>query len=517
MKKYNPFLLLIRDGWGISHADPAMAEKIGDATFFARTPVLDNLLSRYPRTELGASGEAVGLPDGQMGNSEVGHLNIGAGRIVYQELTRISKAIAEGTFFENPVLSAAMENAKKNGSALHLIGLCSDGGVHSHLEHLYGLLEMARKKGLERVFCHALTDGRDTSPTGGVEYIRQLEKKMSGIGVGKIATVIGRYYAMDRDNRWERVERAYNALVNGEGRRCSSPTAGLEKSYAEGVTDEFIAPMVITGPDGNPLAVVKDGDSMIFFNFRADRARQLTRCLTEENFHSFTRKNFPRVYFVCMTEYDETFSLPVAYPPEHLENILGGVLSRLGLRQLRIAETEKYAHVTFFFNGGEEAAFPGEDRCLIPSPKVATYDLQPEMSAPKVTAELLKRIRSGGGYDFIVLNFANPDMVGHTGKLPAVVKALETVDACVGQIVEEVKSRGGITLITADHGNAERLIDEDGSPFTAHTENNVHLILVSEAHRHVRLKQGILADIAPTVLKLLDIPQPEEMTGAALF
>ncbi len=517
MKKHRPLLLLIRDGWGIGPSEPESAQNIGDATYLANTPVLDNLLSEYPSTTIGASGKSVGLPDGQMGNSEVGHLNIGAGRTVYQDLTHISKAIADGTFFENQELLAAVENAKYNNSALHLIGLCSDGGVHSHLEHLYGILEIARQNGLERVFCHALMDGRDTSPTSGARYLAQLEEKITEIRVGKIATVTGRYYAMDRDNRWERVERAYNAMVCGEGEYCESAVVGVENSYKRNVTDEFIEPVVITNPDGEPVATVQDKDSIIFFNFRADRARQITRCLSLDDFKSFERKKSPQTHFVCMTKYDETFPLPVAYPAERLENILGEVISGEGLRQLRIAETEKYAHVTFFFNGGEETPFTGEDRSLIPSPKVATYDLQPQMSAYEVTEEVLKRIDSSR-YDLIVLNFANPDMVGHTGVLPAAVKAVETVDACVGEIVEAVKSRGGITLITADHGNAEREIDDDGSPFTAHTTEDVHFILVSDDHRNCRLKQrGILADIAPTILKLLDIPQPDEMTGKSLF
>lgn len=516
MKKYRPLLLLIRDGWGIGPADPESAQNTGDATYLADTPVLDRLLSEYPWTTLGASGEAVGLPDGQMGNSEVGHLNIGSGRTVYQDLTRISYAIGEGTFFRNQVLLAAVENAKNNDSALHLIGLCSDGGVHSHLEHLYGILEMARRSGLEKLFCHALMDGRDTPPTSGAGYLAQLEEKINEIGVGKIATVTGRYYAMDRDNRWERVERAYNALVCGEGEYCESAVVGVENSYKRDVTDEFIEPIVITNPDGSPVAKIEDKDSIIFFNFRADRARQITRCLSLDDFRSFERKKFPRTHMVCMTEYDETFSLPVAYPHEKLENILGGVISAEGLKQLRIAETEKYAHVTFFFNGGEEVPFSGEERHLTPSPKVATYDLQPEMSAREVTEEVLYRIKSEV-YDFIVLNFANPDMVGHTGILPATIKAVEVVDSCIGKIVEAVKSHGGITLITADHGNAEREIDTDGSPFTAHTTEDVHFILVSDDHRHCRLKEGILADIAPTILKLLDIPQPDEMTGTPLY
>lgn len=516
MRKYRPLLLLIRDGWGIGPTDPETCQKTGDATFIAQTPVLDNLLSQYPWTSLGCSGEAVGLPDGQMGNSEVGHLNIGAGRIVYQELTRISKAIDDGTFFNNPELLQAMENAKKNNTALHLIGLCSDGGVHSHQEHLYGLLEMARESGLKKVFCHALMDGRDTSPTSGIGYLKQLEDKIERIGVGKIASVIGRYYAMDRDNRWERLEKAYNALVSGVGDSYNSALAGVEASYNKNVTDEFISPVIVTNSDGNPVATIDDNDSVVFFNFRADRARQLTRCLSFTDFDSFNRKVFPQTYFVCMTEYDETFPLPVAYSPEHQENILGEVVGRAGLKQLRIAETEKYAHVTFFFNGGEEKPFSGEDRSLIPSPRVATYDLKPEMSALAVTEEILKRIHSDT-YDLIVLNFANPDMVGHTGILPAVEKAIETVDSCVGKIVEEIKSKGGITLITADHGNAEREIDDDGSPFTAHTTNDVHFILVSDDHRNIRLNRGVLADIAPTILKILQIPQPKEMTGTPLF
>jgi 2,3-bisphosphoglycerate-independent phosphoglycerate mutase len=514
--KYHPLLLLIRDGWGIGSSDPETAKKTGDATFLARTPVLDGLLTRYPWTILGASGKSVGLPEGQMGNSEVGHLNIGAGRIVYQELTRISKEINDGIFFKNKELLEAIEQVKRKNSSLHLIGLCSDGGVHSHLEHLYALLEMARQNKVEKVFCHALTDGRDTSPTSGAGYLAQLVEKIDEIGVGKIATICGRYYGMDRDNRWDRVEKAYRALVFGEGEYCDSALMGVENSYSKNITDEFIVPIVVVNPDGSPVATIQDNDSVIFFNFRSDRARQLTRSLTEKDFVSFERKKSPQIHTVCMTEYDETFHLPVAYPPEKLENILAEVLSRASLKQLRIAETEKYAHVTFFLNGGEEVPFPGEERHFTPSPKVATYDLKPEMSAPELTEEVLKRIRSDN-YDFIVLNFANPDMVGHTGKLSAVISALEIVDACIGKIVDEIKSKGGITLITADHGNAEREIDNDGSPFTAHTSCDVHFILVSDDHRNCQLKQGMLADIAPTILMLLKIPQPKEMTGTPLF
>jgi 2,3-bisphosphoglycerate-independent phosphoglycerate mutase len=452
-----------------------------------------------------------------MGNSEVGHLNIGAGRIVYQDLTRISKAIDDGDFFTNPVLLDCIARTKAAGGRLHLSGLLSDGGVHSHNTHLYGLLELARREGLSEVFVHCLLDGRDTSPKSGAAYLAQLEGKLAEIGVGKIATVIGRFYAMDRDNRWERVERAYNAIALGEGHPRETAAEAIGKSYGAGVTDEFVEPSVIVN-NGMPVGTVRDDDGFIFFNFRSDRAREITRALALDDCSGFRRKaRASLASYVCMTEYDATFGLPLAFPPESLANIFGDVVSRAGLRQLRIAETEKYAHVTFFFNGGVEEPFPNEERCLIPSPKeVATYDQKPEMSAFPVTEELLKRLDQDI-YDVIILNFANADMVGHTGILPAAVKAIEAVDQCVGRLVDKVLDKGGVTLITADHGNAETMVDENGGPHTAHTTDRVPLILVDDSRKGAQLRAGILADIAPTMLDILGIPQPAEMTGRSLL
>ena len=452
-----------------------------------------------------------------MGNSEVGHLNIGAGRIVYQDLTRISKAIDDGDFFTNPVLLDCIARTKAAGGRLHLAGLLSDGGVHSHNTHLYALLRLAKREGLQDVFVHCLMDGRDTPPKSGAEYLAQLEGEIDRIGVGRIATVIGRYYAMDRDNRWERVEKAYAAMVYGEGELFASAALAIEKSYLDGVTDEFVLPSVIAD-GGEAVGRLGDGDGLIFFNFRSDRAREITRTFTDPDFSGFPRKSWPRLAsYVCMTTYDETFRLPVAFGPEELKNILGEVISTAGLTQLRIAETEKYAHVTFFFNGGSEVPFPHEERVLIPSPKeVATYDLKPEMSAYPVTEELLKRLDEGK-YDLIVLNFANADMVGHTGILAAAVRAIETVDDCVGRLVEKVRAKGGKVIITADHGNAETMVDENGGPHTAHTTDRVPLILVDDSRKGARLRPGILADIAPTILELLGLPQPPEMTGKSLI
>ncbi|MBT0651500.1 2,3-bisphosphoglycerate-independent phosphoglycerate mutase [Geomobilimonas luticola] len=510
MPKKQPLLLMILDGWGLN-PDPAH-----NAIAQARTPNMTGLCREYPCTDIGTSGMSVGLPDGQMGNSEVGHLNIGAGRIVYQDLTRISKSISDGDFFNNPVLLDCIRRTKAAGGRLHLAGLVSDGGVHSHNSHLYGLLELARREGVE-TFVHCLMDGRDTPPKSGAGFLAQLEAEIEKIGAGKIATVIGRYYAMDRDNRWERVEQAYNAIVRGMGEQRKSAADTMAESYAAGVTDEFVKPAVIVA-GGQPTGTVRDGDGFIFFNFRSDRAREITRALALDDCPGFARQDRPRLAsYVCMTEYDATFGLPIAFGPESLTNILGEVLGTQGLTQLRIAETEKYAHVTFFFNGGIEEPFPGEERCLIPSPKeVATYDQKPEMSAYLVTDELLKRLDTGN-YDVIVLNFANADMVGHTGIMPAAIRAIETVDDCVGRLVAKVREMGGTAIITADHGNAEVMVDETGGPHTAHTTDRVPLILVNDRCKGKTLRPGILADIAPTMLHLLGIPQPKEMTGKSLL
>ena len=506
MKK--PLLLMILDGWGIN-PNPAH-----NAVALAKTPNLTRYLNEYPHVPIHTSGMAVGLPDGQMGNSEVGHLNLGAGRIVYQELTRVTKSILDGDFFTNPVLLDCIAKVKASGGRLHLSGLLSDGGVHSHNTHLYALLELARREGLTDVFIHCLLDGRDTPPQSGIDYLAQLEAEIARIGVGKIATIMGRYYAMDRDNRWDRVEKAYNAIVCGEGDTSSSAKEAIEQSYAAGVHDEFVVPAVVTAG-----ATLADGDGFIFFNFRSDRAREITRALALDGFDGFERRCRPKLSkYICLTEYDATFGLPIAFASSGLTNILGGVLAEAGLKQLRIAETEKYAHVTFFFNGGVETPFPGEDRALIPSPKeVATYDQKPEMSAYKVTDELLARLESDK-YDVIILNFANCDMVGHTGIEAAAIKAVETVDTCAGKIAAKVREMGGAVLITADHGNAEQMCDENGDPFTAHTTNPVWLVLVDDSRKSAKLREGgRLADIAPTMLKMLGLAQPEEMTGKSLF
>lgn len=509
--KARPVVLIIRDGWGVSDVEK------GNATKLARTPVLDRLLKEYPHSVLEASGEAVGLPDGQMGNSEVGHLNLGAGRVVYQEFTRITKAIRDGGFFTNEVFIAACKNVLKNKSALHFAGLLSDGGVHSHIDHLYALLKLAKDQNLRNVFVHAILDGRDTSPTGGAGYIAQLEGKMKEFGVGRIATVMGRYYAMDRDNRWERVEKAYRAMVEGIGEKARDAQKAVKDSYGKNVTDEFVMPTVIVSEDGLPVATVKKEDSFICFNFRSDRAREITRTFVQRDFDKFRRPEGMFPYYVCITEYDAELNVPVAFPPQSLKNIFGEVISKAGLKQLRIAETEKYAHVTFFFNGGVETPFKDEDRCLIPSPKVATYDLKPEMSAPEVTDEAVNRIHSKK-YDVVILNFANSDMVGHTGIIPAVVKAQQVIDTCVGRVIDAVLQEGGIALVTADHGNAEKMIDLDtGEPFTAHTTNPVHFIAVGDGMKNRKVRDGILADVAPTMLSLLGLPVPQEMTGKNLI
>ncbi len=511
-EELSPLLLIILDGWGWRD------ELEGNAIRLAGTPNLDRYQREYPFTLLKCSGEAVGLPEGQMGNSEVGHLNIGAGRIVYQDLTRINLAIKEGSFFENQVLKEAFVRAKSSGGKIHLMGLVSDGGVHSHMEHLYALLQMAQIHGLcQKTFVHAFTDGRDTPPTSGVKYIQALVQKMVELNCGQIAMVSGRYYAMDRDKRWDRTELAWRALVLGEGRQAEDPVKAVEAAYERGETDEFIKPTVIVR-QGRPVALVEDGDVIIFFNFRADRARQLTMALTQDGFKGFKRPCFPRLaYFVCMTLYDETFDLPVAFPPEHLKHIWGEEVSRAGIRQLRIAETEKYAHVTYFFNGGEENPFPLEDRRLIPSPReVPTYDLKPEMSALEVTEEVIKRIKDRN-YGFIVMNYANGDMVGHTGVLEAAITAVRVVDECVGRVVEAFrKYQGGPVIVTADHGNCEQMIDDTG-PHTAHTANPVPFYLIDDRFKGASLRQGILADIAPTGLFLMGLPIPSEMTGRPLL
>ena len=501
-----PLALIILDGFGCRE------ETKGNAIAAARTPHLDHLMACCPHTRIGASGMDVGLPDGQMGNSEVGHTNIGAGRIVYQELTRITKSFDEGEALGNPALTAAMENARRPGQALHLMGLLSDGGVHSHIRHLYGLMEMARRFAVERVYLHCFMDGRDVPPTSGIEFIAALQQKIKELGLGQIATVGGRYYAMDRDNRWERVKLAYDAIVNGEGNKNPDPVAVMQKSYDAGVTDEFIVPTVVTEGAG-----IKAGDSVIFFNFRPDRARELTRALVDPDFAGFEReKGFFPLTYICMTQYDATMpNVEVAYRPESLANTLGEYLSRLGKTQLRIAETEKYAHVTFFFNGGVEAPYEGEDRVLIPSPKVATYDLQPEMSAYAVTDEAVRRIESGR-YDVIILNYANCDMVGHTGVFEAAVKAVEAVDTCLGRLLAALEKAGGRAFLTADHGNADQMADENGAPFTAHTTNPVPFVAIGFGDVKLR-SGGRLADIAPTMLQAMGLPQPEEMTGRSLL
>lgn len=500
-----PVMLMILDGWGLA---PACATNAATA---APTPFLDSCFAKYPHTTLEASGLAVGLPEGQIGNSEVGHLNIGAGRVIYQSLTRISKAIADGDFFTNPVLAGVMDKTKANGTALHLLGLLSDGGVHSHIEHLIALVKMAKAKGLTKVYVHAFLDGRDVPPKSALIYIKQLEEAMAEIGVGKIATVGGRYYAMDRDKRWERVEKAYTALVLGTAPVQASATAGIEANYAADITDEFVEPFMVEGVDGQ----IKANDGVICFNFRPDRARQFTRAIQDAEFPYFERPaSALPVNYACMAQYDATISAPVAYPPESYEETLGQVLAAAGKKQLRIAETEKYAHVTFFFNGGVEEPNANEDRILIPSPKVATYDLQPEMSAEEVTVALLNALDEDK-YDAVILNFANPDMVGHTGVLEAAIKAMVKMDNCVERIVTKVLGLGGSVCITADHGNIEKMLDEEGRPHTAHTTNLVPFIVANDNPR--TLHTGKLCDIAPTLLELLGMEKPAVMTGKSLL
>ena len=507
-----PAVLMILDGYGLNQNCEHNAVCQG------KTPVMDRLMKEYPFVEGQASGMFVGLPDGQMGNSEVGHLNMGAGRIVYQELTRITKSIQDGDFFQVPEFLTAVENCKKNGSALHLFGLVSDGGVHSHIGHIYGLLELAKRNGLEKVYVHCFLDGRDTPPESGKDFVAQLEAKMAEIGVGKVASVMGRYYAMDRDKRWDRVELAYRALTKGEGKEAASATEGIQASYDDKKADEFVVPFVVT-ENGKAVGTIGDGDSVIFFNFRPDRAREMTHAFRDQEFDGFAREKKLDLVFVCFTDYDETITDKlVAFKKESITNTFGEFLAVHGKKQVRIAETEKYAHVTFFFNGGVEEPNEGEDRILVPSPKeVATYDLKPEMSANAVCDKLTEAIRSGK-YDVVIINFANPDMVGHTGVEAAAIQAIETVDACVGRAVEAVKEVDGVLFICADHGNAEQLVDyETGAPFTAHTTNPVPFILVN-ADPSLGLREGgALCDIAPTMIELMGMEKPAEMTGTSLL
>ncbi len=516
MKKI-PYAIIILDGYGLAPASE------GNAIALSGSKHVNGLIKNYPSSTLGASGMSVGLPDGQMGNSEVGHLNMGAGRIVYQDLTKITKSIADGDFFENPALLKAVENAKQNNKKLHLYGLLSDGGVHSHITHLYALLKLAKDKNLENVFVHCFMDGRDTAPTSGAGFIKNLQAEMKNIGCGKIASVCGRYYAMDRDNNWDRLEKAYDMLTAGKGLHCEDPVKAVEESYTQGTTDEFILPANVC-ENGKPLGLIEKGDSIICFNFRPDRSRQITRAFTEKNFTvqkgtAFERKTgFIDPTYVCFTVYDASLeNVDIAFRKTSLDNTLGEYLAKLGKKQLRIAETEKYAHVTFFFNGGIEAPNDGEQRDLIPSPKVATYDLQPEMSAYEVTEKVLEELDSGK-FDVMILNYANCDMVGHTGIIPAVIKAVNTVDECVKKVTDKILEMGGAALLTADHGNADKLISEDGSPFTAHTTNPVPVVLVSEKYKNAELRtDGVLADLAPTLLTVMGLPVPQEMTGKSLI
>ena len=504
-----PVILVIRDGWGINPQGRESAEADGNATLLARTPYHDYLYTTYPMSRLSASGMDVGLPEGQMGNSEVGHLNLGAGRIVYQDFTRINQAIAKGELRHNEAVQQTFARAVQ--SRLHFIGLVSDGGVHSHQEHLIALVKAAAEAGVKEIFIHAITDGRDTSPTGGTDYLATVEKAVRGTGA-KILTVVGRYYAMDRDRRWDRTKLAWDAIVLGSGARpkVSVPEA-IRQRYHAGETDEFLKPMVFLDQPGPPI---RDGDVVFFFNFRADRARQLSQAFLFSDFSGFNRGKRPAVEYVTMSVYDKTYQCPVAFQPQTLENILGKIVSDAGKSQLRIAETEKYPHVTYFFNGGIETPYPGEDRVIVPSPKVATYDLQPEMSAPEVTKEVAKRLKD---YELVILNFANPDMVGHTGFVKAGIKAVETVDDCVRQVLEESLRLDGKALVTADHGNCELMRNPDGSPNTAHTTNLVHFIYVAKETSGIKLEDGILADVAPTLLQLLGLEKPPEMTGHSLL
>ena len=502
-------MLIIRDGWGINPDGRRRAKENGDATLLARTPFHDQLYAKYPMGKLSASGVDVGLPAEQMGNSEVGHLNLGAGRIVSQDLTRINKAIADGELSRNAVLQELFRQTR--GRRLHLLGLVSGGGVHSHYTHLLAIAQAAYEAGLQEIFVHAFTDGRDASPTGGAQILHECEGALSQMGA-QIVTVVGRYFAMDRDRRWDRTKKAWDAIVLGKGERVNtSPAEAVATKYKEGKTDEFMPPLIFAFANEQR---VRDGDGVLFFNFRADRARQLSQAFLLEKFDGFDREIWPRIHFVTLTQYDVTYPSPYVFGPENLAHILGEVVSAAGRTQLRIAETEKYPHVTYFFNGGIERPFPGEDRKIVPSPKVATYDLQPEMSAPQVTAEVCARMTN---YDLVILNFANPDMVGHTGVVEAGIKAVETVDACLARIIPELLALGGKALITADHGNCELMRNPDGSPNTAHTTNLVHLIYVADDAADFRCNDGILADVAPTLLFMLGLPQPAEMTGKNLL
>ena len=504
-----PIILIIRDGWGINPGGKGKREENGDATLLAKTPFHDQLYRHYPGGKLSASGLDVGLPEGQMGNSEVGHLNLGAGRIVYQDLTRINKAIAEGELGRNAVAQETFARAR--GHRLHFIGLLSDGGVHSHYKHLVALAKQAQEAGVTDILVHALTDGRDTSPTGGAGYLETCTAELAGSGA-RIATVVGRYFAMDRDRRWDRTKKAWDAIVFGRGERCEgTPAAAVRAQYERGKTDEFMPPLIFSQANERR---VRDGDTIFFFNFRADRARQLSQAFLLSDFKGFDREIWPQINYVTLTQYDVTYHSPYIFAPEELRQILGEVVSNAGRKQLRIAETEKYPHVTYFFNGGIEQPFAGEERKIVPSPKVATYDLQPEMSAREVTNEVLSRLAN---FDLIILNFANPDMVGHTGVVAAGIKAVETIDECVARIVPEVLALGGACLITADHGNCEQMRNPDGSPNTAHTTYLVHLIYVAENAKQFRVEDGILADVAPTLLFLLGLPKPKEMTGGNLL
>ncbi len=504
-----PLTLCVLDGWGVGSGGP------DDAIAIAKTPVLDRLEKNCPYTTLKASGLAVGLPEGQMGNSEVGHLNLGAGRVVYQDLTRISKAIDDGSFFENPVLAAAFDRARESGRAVHLLGLLSNGGVHSQLTHLFALLELAKRQGQQEVFLHMFLDGRDVPPQSALTFVEELEREEERVGVGRIATIMGRYYAMDRDKRWERLAKAWDAIVHGKGRTATSARQAIEQSYAEEIVDEFVLPTVIER-DGKPVATVEDGDSVIFFNFRADRARELTWAFVKPDFDGFDRGTVPGVFYVCMTEYDEKLTdVEVAFPYEELKNTLADVLAEHGLKQFHTAETEKYAHVTFFFNGGVEQPKAGEERKLVASPKVPTYDMKPEMSAYEV-ADVVKKAALSGEYDVIVVNFANGDMVGHTGVMEATIAAVEAVDDCVGIVFDAVCTAGGEMIILSDHGNAEKMYDEHNGPFTAHTGYDVPCIYVTK--KNVKLRSGgALCDVAPTMLEILRIPKPPEMTGTSLI
>ncbi len=501
-------MLMILDGFGVNE------NKEANAIALANTPNLDRIFKQNPSTTIKTSGLDVGLPDGQMGNSEVGHTNIGAGRIVYQELTRITKSIEDGDFFSIPELIGAIENCKKHHSKLHIMGLLSDGGVHSHVRHLYAILELAKRNDFEDVYVHCFMDGRDTPPASGESYITELENKMAEKGVGQIASITGRFYAMDRDKRWERVQKAYDALVNGIGEKSASATKAIEDSYQKEIFDEFVVPTLICNTENEPIATISENDSVIFFNFRPDRAREITRSLVDDEFSGFERTKFP-LYYACFTDYDETIkNVQIVFKKDEIKNTFGEIVSNRGLTQLRIAETEKYAHVTFFFNGGEEKQYQGEDRILVPSPKVETYDMQPEMSAIEVTDKVVEAIESKK-YDTIILNYANPDMVGHTGILEAAVKAIETIDECVQRVVEAIEKTEGVMLITADHGNSEQMIDySTGEPHTAHTTNVVPLVLVG---KQAKLKEGRLADLVPTMLKLMGIEKPAEMTGESLI